>query len=223
MNNTKKIWKKVSDMNIQDSLLLGPINAESLLKDPKHLAFTLSRYKFSAKILKKCGHIVEIGCGEGLGSMMFLAETKAKIAAIDFDNKQISYAKENIFPHTKGRVEFIQWDIAAKPYQGKQADGLVCLDVIEHIHSSQERKFIRHCVALVKKGGVAIFGTPNQCAAKYASKRSKIGHINLFDPTRLTSTLEKYFSHVFLFSMNDEIVHTGYDKMAHYLMALCVK
>ncbi len=29
-------------------------------------------------------------------------------------------------------------------------------------------------------------------------------------------------SYVFLFSMNDEVVHTGFSKMAHYLLALCV-
>ena len=26
---------------------------------------------------------------------------------------------------------------------------------------------------------------------------------------------------VFMFSMNDEVVHTGYHKMAHYLFGLC--
>src|SRR5262249_47894355 len=33
--------------------------------------------------------------------------------------------------------------------------------------------------------------------------------------------LEKYFAHVFIFSMNDEVVHTGFSPMAHYLFALC--
>ena len=26
---------------------------------------------------------------------------------------------------------------------------------------------------------------------------------------------------VFMFSMNDEVVHTGYSKLAHYIFALC--
>ena len=33
--------------------------------------------------------------------------------------------------------------------------------------------------------------------------------------------MEKHFENVFLFSMNDEMVHTGYSKMAHYLVAVC--
>ena len=74
----------------------------------------------------------------------------------------------------------------------------------------------------LKEGGVAIIGTPSLHASDYASERSQIGHINLFSPDRLVSTLENHFNNVFLFSMNDEVVHTGFDKMAHYLIVLCV-
>jgi hypothetical protein len=45
----------------------------------------------------------------------------------------------------------------------------------------------------------------------------------LFKPDRYVETLERYFGNVFLMSMNDEMVHTGFNKMAHYLMAVCVK
>jgi hypothetical protein len=33
----------------------------------------------------------------------------------------------------------------------------------------------------------------------------------------LKTKLEQFFHTVFVFSMNDETVHTGYHKMAHYL------
>lgn len=220
---TKETWNKVRSMNISHNFILGPINAESLLKDPKHLAFSLSRYKFAAKMLKNCRHIIEVGCGEGIGIFTLLAETKARITAIDFDETQIKYAKLNVLPQAEGRAIFICQNIVSRPYQGKKGNGLVCVDVIEHIHRSEERGFFMHCSSCLDNGGVAVFGTPNQYADKYASKRSKKGHINLFTPERLTLTLEKYFRHIFLFSMNDEIVHTGFYKMAHYLMALCVK
>ena len=32
--------------------------------------------------------------------------------------------------------------------------------------------------------------------------------------------MERHFHNVFMFAMNDEVVHTGYHKMAHYLFAL---
>jgi hypothetical protein len=32
----------------------------------------------------------------------------------------------------------------------------------------------------------------------------------------------QHFHDVFMFSMNDEVVHTGFHALAHYLFALCV-
>ena len=29
-----------------------------------------------------------------------------------------------------------------------------------------------------------------------------------------------YFNNIYMFSMNDEMVHTGYDAMSHYIFAL---
>jgi 2-polyprenyl-3-methyl-5-hydroxy-6-metoxy-1,4-benzoquinol methylase len=210
-------------MNMDADFTLGPINTESVLKDPKHLLFTLSRYKFAAKMLWKAEHVIEVGCGEGLGTLMFLSETSAKITAIDFDERQIACAQKNIVPKAGDRIAFLCRDLVSSPYVGPKGDGLVCLDVIEHIHPREEQRFLDHVAGTLKKGSVAVFGTPNKDASKYASTRSRVGHINLFDVERLRKTLGKNFSQVFVFSMNDEMVHTGYAQMAHYLMALCIK
>ena len=37
----------------------------------------------------------------------------------------------------------------------------------------------------------------------------------------LKALMQRFFRNVFMFSMNDEVIHTGHHKMAHYLMALC--
>ncbi|MBF0595743.1 MAG: class I SAM-dependent methyltransferase [Candidatus Omnitrophica bacterium] len=223
MNKTRKAWEKVTDMISEDYFSLGPVNSEVIIKDTKHFLFTLARYKFAAKMLVRSSHIIEVGCGEGLGILSFLSETKAKVTGLDFDAPQIAYDNKNIIPHAKGRATFACHDFVNGPYKGVKGDGLVCLDVIEHIHAREQDKFLTNTCATLKQGGVAIFGTPNQDAQQYASARSKVGHINLFDADRLEKTLGGYFSHVFMFSMNDEMVHTGYKRMAHYLMALCIK
>ena len=56
----------------------------------------------------------------------------------------------------------------------------------------------------------------------YASEGSKIGHVNCQSGDVLKNNLKKYFHNVFIFSMSDEVVHTGFTPMAHYLLALCV-
>ena len=223
MTETSKAWETIQRMNATEGFPLGPINGESLLKDPKHLAFVLSRYKFAGKMLRRCGSILDAGCGEGLGALTFLAETPARITAIDFDEDQIRYCLEQIEPRGGGRITFLRHDLVSGPVGDGSFDGFSCIDVIEHLHPEDEAGFLLNCAASLKTGGVAVWGTPNLHASAYASARSQIGHINLFDPERFAGTLERHYSQVFLFSMNDEMIHTGFSKMAHYLMALCVK
>jgi len=220
---THKTWEQVRQLNQGEGFALGAINGESLVKDPKHLLFVLSRYKFAAKMLRNCGSILEVGCGEGLGALMFLAETGARVTALDFDEAQVAYCREHILPHGRGRLEVGRKDMAAEGMAGAKFDGLVCIDVIEHLHPDDEAAFMQNCADSQDPGGIAIFGTPSLNANAYASARSQAGHINLFDPARFTATLERHYSKVLPFSMNDEMVHTGFANMAHYLMALCIR
>jgi hypothetical protein len=69
---------------------------------------------------------------------------------------------------------------------------------------------------------VLIIGTPSIQSQVYASAASKIGHINCKDGPGLKGLMSEFFENVFIFSMNDEVVHTGFYPMAHYLFALCV-
>ena len=62
---------------------------------------------------------------------------------------------------------------------------------------------------------------PSLQSQQYASPLSKIGHINCKDCPDLRALMQRYYDHVFMFSMNDEVLHTGYFPMAQYLFALC--
>ena len=66
-----------------------------------------------------------------------------------------------------------------------------------------------------------ILGMPSLESQQYASPQSKAGHVNCKSGEDLKKLLVHYFDNVFLFSMNDEVVHTGYTPMAHYLLVLC--
>jgi hypothetical protein len=70
--------------------------------------------------------------------------------------------------------------------------------------------------------GVFIVGTPNRTASAYATTKPEDGHVNLKSWEGLKQVMSEHFVHVFMFSMNDEIVHTGYGPMAHYLIAMGV-
>jgi hypothetical protein len=92
--------------------------------------------------------------------------------------------------------------------------------VIEHIYQSKEDRFFEVICDNLKDNGFCVIGTPNETSEKFASKENEIAHVNLFSYQRLSELAEKYFHNLFLFSMNDELVHTGFYPMAHYLIAL---
>jgi hypothetical protein len=94
--------------------------------------------------------------------------------------------------------------------------------VLEHILPADEDVFIRNIVSSLDAPGVLIFGLPSLESQPYASAGSKAGHVNCKTAPDLKALMQRYFHDVFIFSMNDEVVHTGFHKLAHYLFALCV-
>ena len=64
---------------------------------------------------------------------------------------------------------------------------------------------------------------PSLESKKYASKISKLYHVNCKSGDEFKKLFKKYFYNVFLFSMNDEVIHTGFFKMAHYIIVLCTE
>ena len=226
----REAWSQVMALMSGHTLTMGSQTTDRFLFDPKRLCFFLSRYKFAAKMLSRCSHIVDVGCGDGFGTLTFLADTKATILGVDFDREQIDFANkqfqpviQSAMPEVAGRLVFEHTDFTEQAPLTPLADGIASLDVIEHIPPEKEELYLAGIRGTLVDRGVAVIGTPNDLASQYASKHSQIGHINMFTPDRLQGTLEKHFSRVFLFSMNDEVVHTGFNKMAHYLMALAIK
>ena len=111
-------------------------------------------------------------------------------------------------------------DILEKPLP-RRYDAVYSLDVIEHIPPDKEDTFISNLWASVTEHGVLIIGSPSLESQAYASPQSKVGHVNCKSGRALKLLLERHFHTVFLFSMNDEVVHTGFYPMAHYLFTLC--
>ena len=94
---------------------------------------------------------------------------------------------------------------------------------IEHIDPTQEPLFLSRVVNALKHDGVFIVGMPSLESQAYASEINTFSHINCQTATQLTSTLNRYFNNVFSFGMNDEVLHSGYGKMCHYILNLCVR
>jgi 2-polyprenyl-3-methyl-5-hydroxy-6-metoxy-1,4-benzoquinol methylase len=197
---------------------LGLMTSHIWRTDPRHLGFLLSRYKFCAKMLTGKNSVLEVGCGDGFGIPIVLQSVKS-VHATDFDPLFIANAKQINAERTG--VSFQVLDITKQKIDQK-FDAVYSLDVIEHIDAKEENVYLSHICEALPKDGLCIIGTPNINSSQYASIWSQQGHINMKDEHSLRELLLKYFTNVFIFSMNDEVVHTGYYPMAHYLMAIAV-
>jgi len=187
--------------------------------DPKRLVFVLSRYKFVAKMLAGKSKVLEVGCADAFGSQVVAKEVRS-LTVTDFDPVFVDQVQSNARYDWQKNAKV--HDIVAGATIEKY-DAAFCLDVFEHIKPEHESSVLNNLKQSTHDDGIAIIGIPSLESQAYASPQSKAGHVNCQSGTQFKSLLEQHFKHVFLFSMNDEVVHTGFYPMAHYLLAVCVK
>ena len=196
---------------------LGLMSNQVWHDDPRRLAFVLSRYKFVSKMLSGMNRVLEIGCADAFATRIVLQEV-GSVTAVDFDPVFVEDVKARMEPDWP--IDCRTHDMLSGPVEGL-FDAAYAVDVLEHIPAEREAKFIGNIVASLATHGVLLVGIPSIHSQAYASLPSKAGHVNCKDGPGLGVAMSNFFSNVFIFSMNDEVVHTGFTPMAHYLFALC--
>lgn len=198
---------------------LGLSTSQVWHDDPRRLLFVLARYKFVAKMLSGKKRALEIGCGDAFGTRIVLQEVES-ICAVDFDPVFIADVKERM--EDRWKFECKVHDILTGPVEGG-FDAAYSLDVLEHIPKEREQTFADNVARSLDDNGVFIVGMPSAQSEAYAAPASLEGHVNLKDHGQLKEFMLEYFHNVMIFSMNDEVVHTGFYPMAHYFFALCAQ
>jgi len=196
---------------------LGMMNNQVWQDDPRRLVFTLSRYKFVAKLLAGKHRALEVGCGDAFASRIVKQEVQS-LTVLDFDPIFLADVQDRADPQWP--IQSAVHDMLSGPYPGT-FDAIYSLDVLEHIEQPNEVLFVENIIRSLSAQGVLIVGMPSLESQAYASVQSKLGHVNCKSGKDLQSLFERYFHNVFLFSMNDEVVHTGFTPMAHYVIAVC--
>ncbi len=194
---------------------LGNITSQDFVSDPKRLGITLSRYKFVGKMFEGFESVLEVGAGDGFKSLSLknsfkylklsdIQTKKKKLFDSNYKFKNIDYLVHN----------FVKSSIKQK------FDGIFALDVLEHIKRKDEKNFILNLKKSLKPNGSLIIGMPSLQSQKYASKLAKKEHVNCKTKAELRKFLKSYFNNVYMFSMNDEVLHTGFDELSHYIIGL---
>jgi 2-polyprenyl-3-methyl-5-hydroxy-6-metoxy-1,4-benzoquinol methylase len=195
---------------------LGLLKNWEWYDDPRRLLFSMARSKFVAKMFAGRKSVLEFGCGDAFCAPI-VKQTVEKLTVTDFDETYIADAKARM--KDKWRFDAVVVDVTKQPLPGRH-DGIYSLDVFEHIPQEDEDAVMRRIVEALEPVGAVIIGMPSLESQQYASPPSKAGHINCKTEPELRTLMQRHFENVFMFAMNDEVVHTGFGPMAHYRLAL---
>lgn len=192
---------------------MGVMASQYWRDDPKLLGIHLARYKFVAKMLAGKAYVAEVGCGDGWFSRI-VERAVGKLWLFDFDHKLIA---DNI---ERGGSSLFH-DSLDGPIPNRPYDAIYSLDVFEHIAPDKTNIYLSNIKQSLTDSGVFICGIPSLESQEHANEASKVGHVNCLSGDTFKGLLQAHFSNVFVLSMNDEVIHTGFYPMAHYLMAIC--
>lgn len=195
---------------------LGLMSNQVWHDDPRRLVFVLARYKFVAKMISGMKKVLEVGCADAFATRI-VAQEVGKVTAVDFD--PVFVEDVNVRMDPAWPIDCRVHDMLSGPIP-EHFDAAYAIDVLEHIPADLEDRFIGNIVDSLAPHGVLLVGIPSIHSQAHASPASRAGHVNCKDSAGLRATLARHFHNVFIFSMNDEVVHTGFYPLAHYLFGL---
>jgi hypothetical protein len=215
--DSQALWLSIHRELPVRRIALGLATSNAYLSDPKMLAFMASRYKFVAKMLAGRERVFEVGAGDAFGAPL-VAQGVSELLCTDIDKRTVADNAKRLA--ALRNVSFAYHDFRKAPL-ARKFDAAYCVDVIEHIYPHEEEAFYANVLGSLTEDAVAVIGTPNKTSEQYASAYSKLGHVNTKTQVELVADARRRFRHVFPFGMNDEVLHTGYAPMCHYLWVLC--
>jgi SAM-dependent methyltransferase len=154
-----------------------------------------ARYEFADRLLTGKAELLDIGSGRGLGSHFLSLLPYRNLLGVDADPQCVEFAKAR-YAHTRLRFEHA---VAPElPHSDARYDGIVCLEVIEHVEDDHE--LLRQVHSRLADGGVFVLSTPNRLITSPGLDRPKNPyHVREYDPDEFAALLGEHFSTVRIF------------------------
>ena len=200
----------------RNRIIIGKHLAALIHNYPRIMLRYMSYYKFAAKMIGCDKSILDIDCGEGMGTWL-LAKECGHAEGIDSDQEAIAQARIN---WNTDSVRFYHGDIYGDILNNSIYDAIVSFATIESILPKNISNFYSAIVNRLNNVGIVIVGKPNLDTDEFATAITHAKHSNLYSAESLETDLRQYFKHVFIFSAHNEVIHTGYYPRSHYLLAV---
>jgi SAM-dependent methyltransferase len=137
---------------------------------------------------------LDIGSGKGIGCHFLSLQPYREVLGLDADPESVGFAQGR-YGHTRLRFEHAV--APALPHADARYDGIVCLEVIEHVEDDHE--LLRGIRGRLAEGGVFVLSTPNRLITspgRESGSPKNPYHVREYDPEELAALLGEHFSSV---------------------------
>lgn len=186
---------------------LGKNWSNNLYNDPEKLSFILLQYKFAAKMASKNRRILELGCGEGIG-VPILSEFALTYTGIDSDEQSIISARRIV---KNNRCNFIVDNFIGKKYG--IYNSIFYFDATEASNLKYEKLFFETIKMNLDENGIFIIGIPNILHKEGYNRIASVQQ-------KIIDSMHRLFYNIFIFSLNEGIVHAGLLPTSRYLIIM---
>ena len=185
-------------------------------QDPLAFTFRLCKYKFIWRHLKETDNVLELACGDGLGSYM-LATKAQSVLGTDISPSFIDYANQYF---KRDNLSFQALDALNGAFNTKYDVAVLC-GLLEYFTDEQTDLVMRNVLNALTPEGIAFVGTTSKASYPYASERRKATHLKEYMGNELAAMLSKFFHRVDVFTVNDEVIALTFPNLSYNLMAKC--
>jgi 2-polyprenyl-3-methyl-5-hydroxy-6-metoxy-1,4-benzoquinol methylase len=140
--------------------------------------------------------LLEIGCGEGIGTSI-LAGTAASVLAIDYSDEALGFAREK---YGADNIEFRKMRVPPMDIPDASIEAVVCFQMIEHLEEPEE--LVSEIGRALRADGVCLLATVN----KEETISENPYHLREFTASEMLALLESHFEAVEMYGVfGDEL------------------
>lgn len=149
----------------------------------------LGRYHFASRFLGPAARVLDLGCGCGYGTAHLAEAPSRLVVGLDRAAEAASYARRH---YRLGGLHFGRADLRALPVKSASMDGVVAMEVIEHL--PEPAALLEEARRVLRPGGVLVLSTPNGLMNGAGDKPANPFHVREFSPEQLRALLRPVFS-----------------------------
>jgi SAM-dependent methyltransferase len=145
-------------------------------------------------------HVLEIGCGEGIGTSI-LAGKAASIVAVDYSEKALDVARRK---YTTKNITFTRMKVPPLGFGDMSFDAVVCFQMIEHLQKPEE--LVAEIQRVLRRDALALIATPN----KEESISENPYHLHEFFGEEFRELLHAHFDSVDIYGVHGDELFMSY-------------